>query len=521
MVGSTKTPSGGRLIAFGRTFDRTTKKSSGNRGRLSLFSSNHSESDTSSSSGVDEDEIHAPNEFIVECKDGQGVFVTASQGILIKARCRYFHSELLANGSDQVVRKPNWDIGTIRHIIELLSSGSTCIPNDETSFLPLQSVADELGIDIRLTSLINQHDILTKVSTDRFFPMINDEYLQFNICATVTSAQWTRLLKKGILLLMQQSVLRVKFVPTDDDAISNNESQSGPSTQRLQACDSLCSLSKVYAKGNFKALVTILDIISPVSPKQRAIQRTKREIYKIVFKTLCGSESPEDLEQLMRISTSSYKKSNCVEVQYLKAVPATMSSLVDKDEENPQFSDSKALVVAFEQKQKILTTPTSKEVTTIPEIATNANNVPEIVSTDVETQNSSMNQKQHQTGFEHRTLSGQSFLVLKHMFDVLNPYCDGDNQSDANDDGLDGIDDDEGLPACLMVANPTPDTLGRFINAAISEKCSIGFDLQDNCFFISSTTYIIATVLTNLADYNATAVVQGFFDLYERPKVED
>ena len=171
MVNS-KNARSGMLLALGRRrFQKSLaeKSSCSSRSMLSIWSSNVSSSDSLTSSSSREDVVDAPSDFVIECKQGERLFVTSFQGELIRSRCRYFHSELLSC-NDQVVKKLNWDIGMMRHIVELLSTGSTAIPNDEEFFSELLCAADELGVDVRLTSLINQYDILNKISTDRFFP---------------------------------------------------------------------------------------------------------------------------------------------------------------------------------------------------------------------------------------------------------------------------------------------------------------------------------------------------------------
>jgi hypothetical protein len=500
------------LLGFGRKRegpgDQAGKSTSG-RGRLSILSrSNPAGSETSSS--TDEDELKAPDEFVVECENEEMIFVTAVQGKAIKTRCRYFHAELLTS-SHQLVRKPRWPPRTSRHLIELLSTGSTWIPNDEACFNQLVRAAEEVGTDVRLTSLINQHDILNKVSTDRFFPMIDPEYLQFKIHATVKSSQWATLMRKGILMLLQPKVLVVKLAPNNSATPAG--SSPGPSLQRLDACDHASSEFTVYSKGNVKTLLTVLDVISPLTSDSKMARRAQPEAHKLVFKTRCGSESPEDLQMLLRMSTASYTQSNVAEQQHLKGTAAHCTrNLSSKTADKVPLSNSRALVVTIEQKQKISeyatpsTVPTATVETTETSDSTTASD-----PTVKENTEDAAPVPSGRKGYEYRTLSGTSFVVLKHLFDSVSVDADEHHR-----DG-DECDDKEELPVCLMVANPTPDTLGRFVNAAcLSEDCDIGFDLRDNCFFVSSSASKIKRMLEHLADYSHSAVVHQQFKLYER-----
>merc|ERR1712238_610043 len=65
--------------------------------------------------------------------------------------------------------------------------------------------------------------------------------------------------------------------------------------------------------------------------------------------------------------------------------------------------------------------------------------------------------------FQSRTITASSFIVLKHLFQPMNVST---NNSLSSDNDNRAKFDPSLLPACIMISNPTPDTLGRFINAS-------------------------------------------------------
>jgi hypothetical protein len=417
-------------------------------------------SDTSSSS--DEDEFfNGPNEFVVECKGGEMVFVTAVQGRAVKTSCHFFRDRLIADsvqGDGRIVRMSEWSVATVRRLIEILTTGSTWIENDASCFSELLNTAKEAGIDLRLGSLINYHDILDKEGTQKFFNMFNLEKYQFKLRATVKSSQWMHLMKKGVLLLLKSKVLMVKIASKN---ANRSQKRGSPSNERLAKCDSICSEFCVYANGNVNALLAIMDVLSPAhTPKEKVVRNTQEEEFKLVFKTSAGYLPQEDLDMLWRITTSSYTMSTVEEQGYLYSKPeksdASSSSNGASESAAPTNSTALALVgQALPSKQK---------------------------------------------EYQCRSMTGTSFLVLKHLFDSVNT-------------------DDGDLSASLVVKAPTPDTLGRLINATRQcQEHDLGFNLEQNVYFAATTSREMKHVLAYLADYSSSAIVAGDFKMSEKEK---
>jgi hypothetical protein len=302
-------------------------------------------------------------------------------------------------------------------------------------------------------------------------------------------------MRKGILMILQPKVLVVKLAQNND---IQAESDQGPSLQRLAACDHVSSEFAVYSKGNVKTLLAVLDVLLPLTPEESMACRAqpeKLETHKLVFKTRRGSESPEDLEMLLIMSTASYTILNGVEEQYLKATPSrSTKSLALKSTDKMPRSDITTLVVAIEQKQKNAEHHTSDLSMVAPAVETEPSTEDPKHIVD-RTACATTPLPSTSKSYEYQTLSGTSFVVLKRLFDYV-AAGEGDGHKE--------------LPVCLMVADQTPDTLGRSINSAcLSQDCDIhvGFDLEDNCFFVSSSVPKIKRMLGHLADCSHSSAV--------------
>jgi hypothetical protein len=69
----------------------------------------------------------------------------------------------------------------------------------------------------------------------------------------------------------------------------------------------------------------------------------------------------------------------------------------------------------------------------------------------------------------------------------------------------------------LRVDNPSPDTLGRLINAAQNAKDfpnTLGLDASTNRYFCKKTVRDIECMLEYLADYKTKAEISGDFKLW-------
>jgi hypothetical protein len=80
------------------------------------------------------------------------------------------------------------------------------------------------------------------------------------------------------------------------------------------------------------------------------------------------------------------------------------------------------------------------------------------------------------------------------------------------------VDESSVIHCSLRIDNPTPDTLGRFINACQKAKVypsTMGMDADINRYFCRKTMGDIQLVLEYMADYSTTSKIQGDFKIIE------
>jgi hypothetical protein len=500
------------------------------------------------------------NEFIIQCKNGEMIFIPNGQGRVIKSRCRHFRfllstgrgGHIIVGGDEKkddddddnrILKKDNWTIGTARHVIELLTDGTTWIENDQRRFVELAKACEEIEVRLCLGSMINYHDILDQASTYKFFDLINIDKYQFKLQGIVKSFQWMHLLHKGILLLLKSKILMITVAPPTDGTaelptsaksskIVTKLSPSVPNQDRLTKCDDLYSEFCVYSNGcKINALLTILDLLSKTNFKEemtttnvvvdKAQNSTNKEHqhqqrkmltagprapeqFKIVYKTRIGSIEVEDLNMLWRLTSASYTLSTPEERQYMIHCPTLKDDAVastqrqesgdtvhtpETEDNTDGSSNSGRTITSYDSVHSESHSPI--QASTPPATATAPTPTPDVK-------------------YQFRTLTGTSCMVLKHLFDPLNNATTTKTATTNNV----GVDESQ-LPALIMVSNPTPDTLGRFLNAAshtsgICSSTEIGWDVVSSTstiFYVATTTQTVKEIVNYLADYSSSAIV--------------
>jgi len=298
------------------------------------------DNDENDGDDVSLDSSTSNHEFIIHCKNNERIYVPSMQGKLIKSRCSYFRLLLRSGGGiihmdnnseddadtttggssstsinskktttttattttattkkddNRILTKETWSSRTVRQLIELLTEGTTWIENDHEQFEELSRACEEVDVRLCLGSLINNHDILDRASTYRFFQLRNIQKYKFKLMGKIQSWQWMNLLQKGILLLLESKVLMFTVSPPSDgtrhlpttssstsskivtkivgsstsSSTSSSSSSSSsvggrrPKQQRLLKCDDLYSEFCVYSeRSKINVLYTILSLCS-------------------------------------------------------------------------------------------------------------------------------------------------------------------------------------------------------------------------------------------------------------------
>lgn len=456
----------------------------------------------SSSEEEEEDARIYPNEFVIQCQDDERVFVTTAQGKKILKRCRPLRELVLESchqGNGQILHEPGWSAANVRRLIEISTTGSTWIENDASKFADFQKAAKELSMDIRLTSLINNQDMLTSTSTDNFFEMMHFENYQFKLSAALKSSQWLQLLRMGILLMSNSKLLAVKLACYKNKP--SNKNTEGPSEDRLLKCDGISSEFCVYSKGNMQAVVAITSLLAAshaMATKSKEQHPLVGEDIKVIFKLPRGSLSHEELTMLWRMTDSSFTVSSKEDQAYLESfqteelLVASGQGLPTTNEESKRESKDLSDEPALEHSENSSDTASTEAFSSL--------SVPNKIAIDTTSVvgHSSPTSPTAFDEYQCRTLSGRSFFALKHLFDSMNTK-------------------EPGLVACLVVREPTPDTLGRLINATRETHIArLDFDVQSNVFYACKTSSDIKKMLDYMADYSNSAVIKGDFQLCQR-----
>jgi hypothetical protein len=478
----------------------------------------YAESDTSSC--TDESGLcDGRTDFIIECNNQEMVFVTSAQGKAVLSRCHYFRDHFLSGWDeteDRILKKPDWTLGIARRLVELLTTGSTWIENDASCFAELVEAAEHVSVELRLGSLINYYDVLGKEDTTKFFNMLNLEKYQFKFQATVKSWQWLELMRRGILLLLKSKVIMVKAAPK---IAHKAQTRPAPTKERLNKCDSIRSEFCVYADGKMNVLLTMLDILNPATtPEEKKKRHTDEEEIRIVYLSKIYSMRQEDLDMLWRVTSASYTTATSEDRKYMESHWRVEDFLkqsltppkVHENDNRPIVHErtgsigdetsacSKSTAMAGTIGSKMLTTGHVGGKALIPKSSEAAKSKPPIPKMIV-TVKSDETSKASSDLLHCRTVSCNSFLVLKHLFDSIN-------------------EGDEDFPASLIVKSPTPDTLGRLINACRAcpdKRSELGVDIQKNTYFATKSSKEVKVMLNYLADYSSSAVVAGDWKLVE------
>jgi hypothetical protein len=398
--------------------------------------------------------------------------------------------------------------------VELLTTGSTWIENDASCFDELVQAAEHVSVELRLGSLINYYDMLGKQDTTKFFKMLDLEKYQFKFQATVKSWQWLELMRRGILLLLKAKVIMVKAAPK---IAHKAQTRPAPTKERLTKCDSIRSEFCVYADGKMNVLLTMLDILNPVTTDEEKKKRhAEQEEIRIVYLSKIYSLRQEDLDMLWRVTSASYTIASSEDRKYMEShwrvedflkqstAPPNAhkndncSIVHERPEKSGSIGDetslgSKSTAMAGTIGSRMLTTAHAGGRRPIPKSIETA--IPKTIVT-VKSDESS---KASSDALHCRTISCNSFLVLKHLFDSINEQ-------------------EEDFPASLIVKSPTPDTLGRLINACRAspdERSELGVDINNNTYFATKSSKEVKAMLNYLADYSSSAVVSGDFKLVE------
>ena len=200
-------------------------------------------------------DFRAEGGFVIECKEGLKVGVSGEQAARLEARCEYFRN-VFQHGTretaDRILVKKDWSVVTARIIIETLTTqfrhhvGVTSMHQ----LLELMEASDHILLDLRLCSVINLDEVLSKQETQLFLSLVDTTSSKssalFELVAEVDSSSWLTLLRESILLYPQSSVFTVA-IGDSEERINKSKRVASPRGSQFTVfgCDRLATLQKL------------------------------------------------------------------------------------------------------------------------------------------------------------------------------------------------------------------------------------------------------------------------------------
>jgi hypothetical protein len=362
--------------------------------------------------------------FLLECLNGEGLGITKEQALIIRRESVFFDNCFLhgtVESSEGVLRKPDWSIGVVRHIIEVLVKGRTTLSNLEL-FRQLIDAGDQACMDLRLCSMVNYIDpALSADSNTKFLQLVDKGKYCFSFRGNVKSKEWLELLEEDILLNRKETNYVVHL-------FNEQRSERARTTPRtMAACrrlDTKVSDYLVHAHRTLEAIVKIEGIISQV------------------MNSNCTWASPKKEEQFS------------IYVETTKPIPKDHHELIDR------LGGGEAYVRTCADASESKNT-------------------------------------------EGYTITGSFDLLLRALQPML-PLEEDHVEANAN--------------CSLRIDHPSPDTLGRFINAcqqAQDYPNTIGMDAIMGRYFCRKTIRDIHLMLAYLADFSTKSRIEGNFTIFE------
>ena len=375
--------------------------------------------------------------FVIECKDGQVVGVSKTQGDVILRDSEFFAGCFRHGTKEAVSRtlvKSDWSVAIARHIIEILCKGKTTVSTLQL-YEEVMTAGEYACLDLRLCSLVNYLDVTDATGTKQFSTLVDPGKYRFQLRATVESSHWFHLLATNVLLYRHETNFVVKVGKTqvlDEKDIKARKRLDTKTSDFLVHTDQTIKAVLQIAKelgASSRALYFNPDAYHQCSPPER---------FSIYFETT-------------------------------ESMPKEHHDLIDRLAGGESY------------------------------IRTCADN----------------------------SIAGEGYTVLG-SFDLLRralrPLMDENNKKTRDDSETDDVAAAESSYCSLRVDHPSPDTLGRLINAAQTVKDfpnTLGLEASTNRYVCQKTVRDIDHMLEFLADFSTTADVSGDFSLVEVSSDDD
>ena len=438
----------------------------------------------------DYDYIGAGDGFLIECSDGQVLGVTEKQAKVLTQNCEFFRN-CFKHGTVEtqhnLLRKPDWSLEIARHIAELVVKGCTTLATLEL-YSQFMEATDQALLDVRLCSFVNYMDPFSVggiESHHRFLELINPQKYRFKLKGSIKSEQWIQLLaNKGILLNREETNYVCKL----------HKANQVPDRDRIAArrkLDTKVSEYLVHADRTISAILEIEKMLEMENTGEDDLDdlENRDEQFSIYFETT--QPIPREQHELIdRLAGGEAYIRTCADAAEYKTEGYTVQASFD------------VLKRAIEplccmEDNSANTSPTATEESNIDD--SDAKDATKGTGDD-NGGDPDGNKEEHED-----IIAGSGIKPAPATTPPIRNYKFEDNKSNM-------------IHCSLRVDNPTPDTLGRFINAcqhAQDYPSTLGLDAATNRYFCRKTVRDIHAILVYMSDYSTSSKIQGDFTLYE------
>jgi hypothetical protein len=484
--------------------------------------------------------------FLIQCQGGDVLGVTGDQAAAMTTTTRngniddddedndsysrsggdYFRNCFrhgTTESTSRILVKPDWPIAIARHLVEVLTKGKTTVSH-LTLLEELIKAADQACMEVRLCSMVNYMDPTDDDGTRNFFHLVDPTKYKFQLNGRVTSAQWLKLLSHGILLYRKET----NFVVTLGSRGSGlpdhqrhhrqrpHEVDLRSHTMARRKLDTRTSDYVVHTNQTIQALLRISQVLSDSnSPAGTAAPTTPTSANGGELARASSAPSPNRhhprLAILERYSIYFETKEPLTQVHNelidrLAGGEAYIRTCADASVKSEGYT----VLGSFDVLRRALQPLLHAENTPCCSPSGPSGEGGVVVSSS---SSSSIREGRQPDPHSQVEQGGSAFDALCYTTTTsaagTAPHRPSSSSSSSS----------TSLYCSLRIDHPTPDTLGRFINACQTAKDypgSLGLDASSNRYFCRKTIRDVVIILDYLADYSTKSEISGEFQLYER-----
>jgi len=454
--------------------------------------------------------------FLIKCKDEEILGVTKEQADHICRVCPFFDCCLngdMIESTTRMITKVDWRLAIARHIVQLLVTSRTRLSSLEF-YEEFMIHADALVINARLCNFVNYMETTkdhreeeaeennNHTTTTKFLELNKESNFRFWLDATITGEQWSQLLASDVLLNRKRTDYVVQIHHDNHDDAAGTTTGREPSvsstttrttttlippetiTARKRTLDTRKRWYSVHATFPISAIITIQQILGRSPTSDNDDNGDNDDDGESRSGTTSSDEDDEDDNDVDDASSSTEGGEGSLSSSPLLPRPSTTTP-------QPPPHDGR-----YTLHMKTKTSFTEPYRLMIDDMACEH----EILEDKVEEEEDEEEEEGGEGG--GRKIRTRYMYSLQASPDILRQM-------------IEPIPDDVMMSTVLLLDDPSPDTMGRLINATqqeeVTKKCrsKIYFDVDLNRFACHKPKCDILRILEYLADFSTTATIQN------------